>query len=174
MRNAFAGGHEQATINVTRFQEPTEKIDKSPVLHPSPHTFEKQPVMDRIKVACQITFDNPAAPGRIGSILKLYLHGADGMMHAPFRPEAIGKPMEIASQIGSMAISMARWTMRPSGSKYPVVVACHWILGYGYASLDGAIAPLQQLYSQVIQMLIQSDLKSLLIHSVDAWCSCAT
>jgi hypothetical protein len=28
------------------------------------------------------------AASNVGSILKLYLHGADGMVHAPFRPEA--------------------------------------------------------------------------------------
>ena len=67
-----------------------EKIDEPSVLHTSPHAFQKQPVMDRVEVAGQITFDDSAAPHRVGTILKLYPHCADGMMHAPFRSEAIG------------------------------------------------------------------------------------
>jgi hypothetical protein len=41
--------------------------------------------MDRVEVAGQITFEDAAAPRRVGAVLKLYPHGGDGMMHAPFR-----------------------------------------------------------------------------------------
>ena len=59
-------------------------------------------------------------------------------------------------------------------SEYPVGGAC-----VGFRDIDslhrlGAITLVQQAFSQVFQMLIQSDLQSLLIYSVDARCSCAT
>jgi hypothetical protein len=34
---------------VTCLQEPPEKINKPPILHASPHTSDKQPVMDRVE-----------------------------------------------------------------------------------------------------------------------------
>ncbi len=77
-------------VDAACLQEPLEKIDKPSALHASPHVYQKQPVMDRVEVAGQITFDDPAARRRVGSILKLYPYGADGVMHAPFRPEAVG------------------------------------------------------------------------------------
>ena len=95
MRNTFAGSHEQTTIDVACLENTPEEIDKPPIPYPPPNTLQKQPVMNRIEVARQITFDDPAA-SRIGSILKLYLHGTDGMVNAAFRPEAIGQTMEVA------------------------------------------------------------------------------
>ena len=52
--------------------------------------------MNGVEVARQITFDDPAAPRRVRAVLKLQLHGTNGMMHAAFRPEAIGQAMEVA------------------------------------------------------------------------------
>lgn len=48
-----------------------EKLDEPSLLHPSPHASQKQPMMDRVEVAGQITFDDPATPRRVGTILKL-------------------------------------------------------------------------------------------------------
>ncbi len=89
LRNPFAGSREQAAVDVACFENAPEKIDKPSIPHPPPNTLEKEPVMNRVKVARQITFDDPATPC-VGSILKLYLHGTDSMVHAPLRPEAIG------------------------------------------------------------------------------------
>jgi hypothetical protein len=61
LRNTFAGSPEQATVNMTRLKNAPEEIDKPSVPHPPPYTFKKQPVMDRVEVARQITFDDPAA-----------------------------------------------------------------------------------------------------------------
>ena len=52
LRNTLAGGCKQVTVNVTCLQEPPEKINKPPILHSSPHASDKQPVMDRVEVAC--------------------------------------------------------------------------------------------------------------------------
>lgn len=46
--------------------------------------------MDRVEGAGQITFDDATTYHCVGAVLKLYPHGADGMVHAPFWPEAIG------------------------------------------------------------------------------------
>ena len=88
LRNTLTGSPEQATVDVTRLEDGPEKIDKPTVPHPSPHTLQKQPVMNSVEVARQITFDDPATL-RATAILQLYLHGADGMMHASLRPKAI-------------------------------------------------------------------------------------
>jgi hypothetical protein len=56
-----ADHRKQATINVTCLQKPPEKINKPSVLYPTPHTLKKQSMMNRVKVTCQITFDDPAA-----------------------------------------------------------------------------------------------------------------
>ena len=52
--------------------------------------------MDSIEVARQITFDDPTPPRSGATILQLQLHRTDGMMHATFRPEAVGEAMEVA------------------------------------------------------------------------------
>ena len=39
-------------------QNSPEQVDKPFVTYTPPHTFEKQPMMHRIEVTCQITFDN--------------------------------------------------------------------------------------------------------------------
>src|SRR6218665_1334449 len=95
LRNTLAGRHEQTTINMACLQDSPEKIDKPSVPHPPPYALQKQPMMNGVEVARQITFDDPASL-RATAILKLYLHGADSMMHTAFRPEAIGQAMEVA------------------------------------------------------------------------------
>lgn len=173
--NTLAGSRKQATIDVTRLENAPEKIDKPTIPHPSPHTLQKQPVMDGVEVARQITFDDPAAPRRIRSILKLQLHGANSMMHASLGPEAIGQTMEIAlpywlhgHQHGALdnTVCQGRYTQWSQ-------------LAIGFRDMDsldrlGAIGALQQVCPQVGQMLIQSGLQPSLVHSVNALRSGAT
>lgn len=69
--------------------------------------------MDRVEVACQITFDDPAAPRHVGSIPELYLHGA-------------GRHGARSVQAGSHRIG--------DGSRFP-----DWLHGHEHGSLDDAI-----------------------------------
>ena len=121
LRNTLTGSCKQATVDVARFQDSPEKINKPSVPHPPPHALQKQPVMDGVEEARQITFDDPAAPRRARAILKLHLHGTNCMMHAAFRPEAIGQAMEVAfpdrlhdHQHGALddAVCQGRYTQR--------------------------------------------------------------
>jgi hypothetical protein len=120
LRTAFAGSHKQSTINVACLENAPEKIDKSSVPHPPPNALQKQPMMNGVEVARQITFNDPASL-RATAILKLQLHGADSMVHAPLRPEAIGQAMEVAfpyrlhdHQHGALdnAVCQGRYTQR--------------------------------------------------------------
>ncbi|GLS30897.1 site-specific DNA recombinase [Mesorhizobium albiziae] len=95
LRNTLASSREQATVDVACLENAPEKIDKPSIPHPPPHALQKQPMMNGVEVARQITFDDPASL-RASAILKLYPHGTNSMVHAPLRPEAIGKTMEVA------------------------------------------------------------------------------
>ena len=60
LRNPFARRHEQATINVTCFQEPPEQIDEPIIPYPPPDAPKQQPMVNRVEVTRQIAFDDPA------------------------------------------------------------------------------------------------------------------
>ena len=71
LRNAFARGDEQATVNVACFKEPPEQISKPVVPDTPPDATQQKPVVNRVEVTRQITFDDPAAPRTGTSILQL-------------------------------------------------------------------------------------------------------
>lgn len=96
LRNTFARGHEQTTVDVACLEEPPEQIDELVVPDSPPHAAKQKPMVDRVEVARQITFDDPAVPRPGATILLLYLHRPDSVMHAAFRPEAVGEAMEAA------------------------------------------------------------------------------
>ena len=77
------------------FNESPEQGQETRIPDPLPYTAHQQFVMHRVKVAGEITFDHPA-PRRSVTVLKLNLHGADGVMHAALWPETIGEAMKIA------------------------------------------------------------------------------
>ena len=81
---------------MARLQESPEQVDEPIIPDTPPNAAKQKPVVDRVEVARQITFDDPAAPRPGAIILQLYLHGPDSVMHAAFRPEAIGEGMEVA------------------------------------------------------------------------------
>ncbi len=122
--------------------------------------------MDSIEVARKITFDDPASP-RVTAILKLQFHGPDSMMHAAFRSEPVGETMEVAlpyrvhnHQHGALddAVCQRRNTQRAQ----PAI---------RFRDIDApdrlrAVCAVQQVHTQVCQMLIQRDLHALLVYSV--------
>jgi hypothetical protein len=87
---------EQAMADVAYLLEPQEQIDEPIVPGTPPDTAKQKPVVYRVEVGRQFTFKDPAAPRPGTSILQLYLHCPDSVMHAAFRPEAIGEAMEVA------------------------------------------------------------------------------
>ena len=169
MRDTFTGGREQTTIDVARLENTPEQIDKPSVPDTPPHAFQKPPVMDRIKVARQVTFDDPAAL-RIGTILKLRLHATNSMMHAAFRPEAMGVAMEIAfpDRLHGHQHCTLNNTVRQGRNTQRSRLAI------GFRDIDPfdrlrAIGALHMIGPKIIQMLVQIDLQTSLIHSVNAW-----
>ncbi len=59
LRNTLACSPEQAVINMACLQDTPEQTDKPLVLDTARHTADQQPVMHCVKVAGQITFDDP-------------------------------------------------------------------------------------------------------------------
>lgn len=175
MRNPFARRHEQATINVTCFQEPPEQIHEPIIPYPPPDAPNQQPVVNRVEVARQIAFDDPAAPCSGLTILQLELYGPDSVMHAAFGSEAVGEAMEVAfpnrlhghqHRTLDDAVSQGRDTQ--------------WsFLAVGFGDIDAldrlrAVVPRQQVRPQAGQMFRQLSLHPPLVHSVDARCLGAT
>ena len=164
---AFAGGHEQALINVACFKKQPEQIDQAFVCDTPPGTFQKQLVVNRVKVARQISFDGPAAL-RGGPVLQLQLHGTNCVVHTTFGPEAVGTAMKITlpdrfhghehSALDN-AVSQG-WDTQ--GSQ----------LAIGFQNIDTldrlwVVGPLKQVIAQLDQMIFQIPLQLLLVYSID-------
>ncbi len=58
-------------------------------------TFHEQTMMDRVKVAGEVTLDNPATNGVV-TVLQLKFHRTNCVMHATLWPKSIRKAMKIA------------------------------------------------------------------------------
>lgn len=128
-------------------------------------------MVDRVEVARQITFDDPAAPRPGATILQLYLHGPDSVMHAAFRPEAVRETMEVALPDrlhGHQHRTLDDAVFQGRDTQWT-------FLAIGFRDIDTldrlrAVIPRQQVRSQAGQMFRQSSLHPLLVHSVDARC----
>jgi len=95
LRDPFASGPEQTTIDVACLEESPEQDLETVVTNALAHTLHQQLMMDRIEIAGQIAFYHPATD-RMGAILQLKFHGPNRVMHATLRPETIGETMKIA------------------------------------------------------------------------------
>jgi hypothetical protein len=167
LRNTFAGGHEQALVNVACFEKPPEQIDQAFVRNTPPDTFQKQLVVDRVEIARQISFDDPAA-FRSGPVLQLQLHGTNCVVHTTFGPEAIGTAMKI---------TLPNRFHDHEHSALDNAVSQGWDtqgsqLAVGFQDIDTlyrlrAIGPLQQVIAQLDQMIFQVPLQLLLVYSID-------
>ena len=80
---------------MARFEISPEQRQETRITYPLPHASHQQFVVHRVEVAGQITFDHPAPP-RIGAVLQLQFHRADGVMHTALRPETIRETMKVA------------------------------------------------------------------------------
>jgi hypothetical protein len=49
LRNAFTGCEEQATVNVTGFEDSPEQINESQVPDATTYAFQEQPMMDGVE-----------------------------------------------------------------------------------------------------------------------------
>ena len=61
LRNTLTRSRKQAVIDMACFENAPEQVDKPFVPHPPTHTRHKQPMMDLVEIARQITFDDPTA-----------------------------------------------------------------------------------------------------------------
>jgi len=171
LRNTFAGSHEQATVNVACLQEPPEQINKPVVPDTPPDATKQKPVVNRVEVARQITFDDPAAPRPGATILQLYLYGPDSVMHAAFRPEAVGEAMEVAFPDrlhGHQHRTLDDAVFQGRDTQWA-------FLAIGFRDIDSldrlrCVISRQQIRVQAGQVFCQSSLHPLLVHSVDARC----
>ena len=84
LRYTFTGRPEQAFIDMARCNESPKQRQETCIPNPLPHTAHQHLVMHGGNVAGQITFDHPATR-RVGTVLKLKLHGTDGVMHTTLR-----------------------------------------------------------------------------------------
>jgi len=110
----------------------------------------------------------------IGAILKLQPHGADSVMHTAFWPEAIGKAMEIAFPDGLHShqhCALNNPIRQGRDTQWTQLAVRLWNINPFYRLRT--IPACQKFDPQLIQMSIQNALQALLIHSVNAWGSCA-
>src|SRR5690625_91144 len=127
-------------------------------------------MMNRIEVACQVTFDDPATT-RVGRTLQLYLHGAYGVMHASFWPETIGEAMKIAFPYWFHDHQHAPLNNTVSecwNTQRPGLAVAFWNV-----NSPDRLRPVrtgQQSPAQVSQMLIETHQQSFLVHSINARC----
>jgi len=154
---------------VTCLENTSEQIEKPLITNPPLDTFNQKPVMNRIKIAREITLDDLAAPRPGIIILQLYLHGPDSMVRAAFRPEAVREAMKVAfpnrlhghqHRALDDAVSQGRDTQWPS-------------LAIRFRDTDSldrlrVVLPRQQVRSQAFQLSRQTRLHPLLVYSVNA------
>src|SRR5450631_261310 len=170
LRNTFTSCEEQATVNVTSFEDSPEQINESQVPDATTYAFQEQPMVDSVEVARQITFDDPAAL-RVRAILQLHPHGANRMMNAAFRTEAIGTGVEVA-----LPDRLHGHQHRPLDDAVQQDRYTQWSqLAIGLRDTDALDrcrtgAAVQQGHSQPIQMTVQISSKSSLVHSVKTRC----
>lgn len=91
-------------INVTGFEDSPKQINEWQV--PDATTYASGGVADHGQVE--------VASLRARAILQLHPRGASRMIKAAFRTEAVASEWKSLSQIGCMAISIGRWTIRSS------------------------------------------------------------
>jgi site-specific DNA recombinase len=174
LRHTFAGSPEQTFVYMACSDESPEQGQETYIPDPFPHTAHQQFVMHRVKVAGQITFDHPTTR-RIGTVLKLKLHGTDGVMHTALRPKAIGEAMKVAFP--------DRLHGHEQGTLYDPIPKgrnTQWpLLAVGLRDIDSLcrlwlVATCQQLGSYRVQLIPEIALHCLLVDTVDARRLCAS
>src|ERR1017187_667558 len=96
LRNTFACGTKQTTINTSCLDELPEQVEETLIGNPLTDSLHQQAMMNRIEVAGKVAFNNPAPRSTLFiTPQQLKFHHTNCMVHATRRPKAIRSREEI-------------------------------------------------------------------------------
>ncbi len=98
LRNSCMRCAEQLVFDVPRLDKAPKEVKEPSVVYPASDRFRQQSVMNRVKVARQITLDDPTTCRRSLRIVpqQLEFHGSNRMMDTATWPKSIGRGMKVA------------------------------------------------------------------------------